>query len=88
MNIKNKPNFTIKIKVNGKEVDRVETHSRRHFYNKIRTINWQNNDIFVYLRVNYGKRLSNKNKRENFWNDGEYTNEKDFFIAVKAFLES
>lgn len=77
----------MKVIENGKVVQRLQTHSKRRFYNKIRTIKWKNNHVSVYLRINYGKHLSNRGKLESFWNDGEYDNREDLMLAVNAFLE-
>jgi hypothetical protein len=80
----NKPNFTLKITRSGKEVERYQTHFKRRFYNRIRTIKW---DCSYYLKVSYGKLLSNSGKYENFWNDGLYDNKKDLMLALNAFTE-
>ncbi len=83
----NRLNFTLKVFVDGKVVERLETHSTRRLYNKIRTIKWQSEHSRVYLRVNYGKHLSARNKIESFWNDGDYYNQKDLCQALEAFTE-
>lgn len=83
----NKLNFTLKVFVDSKAVERLETHSKRRLHNKIRTIKWQSGHSRVYLRVNYGKHLSSKNKIESFWNDGDYYNQKDLCQALEAFTE-
>ncbi|MFZ5366497.1 MAG: hypothetical protein ACOZBZ_04405 [Patescibacteria group bacterium] len=75
---KNRLNFTFRVIKNGKLVERYETHSIRRFYTKIRRINWQNRPLKVYLRVSYGG---------GSYNDGEYTNKKDFNQVLSAFLE-
>ena len=84
---KNKLNFNLKIMEHGQMVERYETHSIRRFYNKVRTINWGKSHPSVYLRVSYGKLLSNFGKYENFWNDGVYDNKEDFMLALNAFTE-
>ena len=84
---KNKPNFTFRVIKNGKVVERCQTHSKRRFYNRIRMINWQNSHFKVYLRVSYGKALTNFGKMENFYNDGEYETNKDLLEALTAFTE-
>ena len=84
---KKRLNLTFRVYKNGKEVNRCQTHSKRHFYNRIGTINWQNKPLEVYLRVYYRKALSNYNRIEPFWNEGVYNNRKDFFLALRAFLE-
>lgn len=80
-------NFVYKVIKNSKVVDRYETHSKRKFYNKVRSIKWSDNQFKVYLRVNYGKHLSGRNKIESFWNDGDYYNQKDLCQALEAFTE-
>jgi len=87
MNSKNKLNFTFRVIKNGKTVERYETHSKRRFYNKIRTINWGNGVEKVYLRVSYGKGIDNFGKMTNFYNDGEYENKDDLLWALSAFTE-
>lgn len=82
---KNKLNFTFRVVKNGKVKDRCQTHSKRRFYNRIRTINWQDGYPRAYLRVSYGKALSNLGKMENFYNDGWYDNEQDLLFALDAF---
>lgn len=84
---KDKLNFTLKIIENGKVVSKHQTHSKRRFLNHARSIKWQNHHLKMYLRVHYGKRLSNYRKIESFWNDGYYDNKEDFWIAVNAFTE-
>lgn len=84
---KDKPNFTFRVIKNGKTVDKCQTHSKRRFYNRIRSINWQDGVEKVYLRVSYGKGLDNFGKVTNFYNDGEYKNKKDLFFALSAFTE-
>ena len=68
-------------------IQRCQTNSKRRFYNNVRTINWKDKGIKVYLRVSYGKRLSCYGKMENFWNDGVYDNEKDLELSLDAFTE-
>lgn len=84
---KNTPSFLFKVIKNGKTIQRYQTHSKRRFYNRIRTINWQNYPSKVYLRVNYGRGMTTQGKMENFWNDGYYETKEDFWGALKAFLE-
>lgn len=77
----------LKVFKNGKMVERYHSKSKRRFYNHVRTINWEDGGIKVYLRVSYGKHFSNPGKLESFWNDGVYDNKKDFNLALKAFCE-
>lgn len=84
----NKLNYTLKVFKKNKLVQRLETHSIRCFYNKVRTIKWHSGHSRVYLRVNYGNHLSGRNKIESFWNDGDYYNQKDLWQALEAFTEN
>jgi len=84
---KNKPNFTFRVIKNGKTVDRCQTHSKRRFYSRIRSINWRDGVKKVYLRVSYGKDLDNFGKVTNFYNDGEYKTKRDLLFALSAFAE-
>ena len=63
---------------NNKTLNRYGTHSKRIFLKKIRTINWQDHELRVYLRVNY---------RKGFHNEGDYDNEEDLWFAFKVFTE-
>ena len=84
---KNKPNFTFRVIKNSKTIDKCQTHSKRRFYNRIRTIKWKEGVEKVYLRVSYGKGLDNYGKVTNFYNDGEYTTKNDLLFALSAFTE-
>jgi len=86
-NTKTRLNLSFKVTKDGKVIDRYSTRSKRRFLNRVRTINWRDKPLKVYLRINYGKHLSNVGKIENFWNDGEYETKKDFWLALRAFLE-
>lgn len=84
--------YTLRTTENGKVVINVRTKKKRKFLKKIRTINWRNKAIKIYLKVTYGKHINNNGKRVMFYNDGFYYNKekedkKDFFVAVKAFTE-
>lgn len=80
-------NFTFKVIKNGWVIERVKTHSNRRFLNRIGTINWRNNPLKVYLRVNYGKMMCNQGCVCSFYNDGWYENKEDFWLAFQAFKE-
>ncbi len=86
-NNKNKPNFTFRIIKDGKTVDKCQTHSKRRFYNRIRTINWQNNIEKMYLRVSYGKSVCNCGCLCSFYNDGEYFDKAGLLYALTVFAE-
>ena len=72
------------IRVNG---HKYETKSIVRFLRHVRTIKWSKSKIKVYLRVSYGKQKNISNSFVTFYNDGTYTNEKDFNLALNAFLE-
>ena len=83
----NKLNFTFGVVKNGKQVERYESHSKRSFLNKIRTINWVNDPISVCLRVSYGMAKTNRGTIETFYNNGEYNSALDLMEAFKSFTE-
>lgn len=85
--MKSKLNFTFRVIKNGKTIDRYQTHSKRRFYNRTRTINWKDGVEKVYLRVSYGKGIDNFGKVTNFYNDGEYKTKRDLLFALSAFTE-
>lgn len=85
---KNRLNFTYRIVKNGKTIQRYQTHSKRRFYNRMRTINWKDKPSRVYLRVSYGKGLTNFGKKETFYNDGWYKNKQELLFALNAFTEN
>lgn len=87
MTKKNKPNFTFRVIKKGKTIDRCQTHSKRRFYNRIRSINWQNRPLRVYLRVSYGKQECNFGCVCNFYNDGYYETRQELMGALDAFTE-
>jgi hypothetical protein len=74
---------TFVITINGK---RHGTDKKRRFLYKARTINWETLPT-VYLRVSYGLQTNCMGKQDEFYNDGDYTNQQDFDLAAKAFLE-
>lgn len=80
-------NYTLKVLINGKVIDKVLTHSVRRFLTHLRTINWKNRGVKAYIRVSYGKKVDNYGKLSNFYNDGWYDNKKDLTLMFKAFDE-
>lgn len=80
-------NFTLKVIKKGQVVQRVQTHSKRRFYNRIRTINWQKGIEKVYLRINYDKKICSHGCLCSFYNDGEYKTKKDLIYALLVFTE-
>lgn len=85
---KTRYNFTLKVYEKGQQVKRLETSSKRRFLNHIRTINWQDRGIKVYLRVSYGKQKDVWGKLTNFYNDGFYEDRNEFWKAFEAFTEN
>lgn len=79
--------FTLKIFKVGKLMKKVRTNSDRRFFYITRSINWDVKDISAYIEFNYGKKLSNQDKIEEFFNDGKYENKADFDLAYEAFRE-
>lgn len=79
--------FTIKIIQNGKIVRKVRTHKKRRFLKIIRLLNWQKSTFRAYLKVDYGKFTDVFGRLTNFYNDGEYENKEDFWLAFNAFAE-
>jgi len=86
-NNKNSLNFTFRVVKNGKTIDRCQTHSKRRFLNRLRTINWEDKLLKVYLRVSYGKHEDVWGKFSSFYNDGWYENEEDLWLAFNTFSE-
>lgn len=80
-------NFTLRVIKNNKTIQRVKTHSIRRFTNRLRTINWQNRPLKVYLRVSYGRKKCAQGCICTFYNDGWYYNKKDLLWAFDAFTE-
>lgn len=80
-------NFTLKVKENGKTVQRVQTHSLRRFYRHLRTINWEKRPLSVYLKVSYGKQKDVWGKMVTFYNDGNYKTKQELLQAFEAFVE-
>lgn len=70
--------FTFHTLKRDKMIQRYHSSSIRRFRNHIGTINWQNRDFKVYLRVGYGDR---------FYNAGIYENQKDFLFALDTFAD-
>lgn len=79
--------FTLKIIKNSKVVKKYTSHFQKRFVKNLRTINWQDGPLKVYLKVDYGKHLDNYNKLSSFYNDGIYERKKDLWLAFEAFTE-
>lgn len=80
-------NFSYKLFIGDRLIDKCFTHSKRRFLKKLRTINWEVGHFKVYLRIGYGKLLDYYGKLSNFYNEGEYNNKNDFWLAFEAFIE-
>lgn len=78
-------NFTLKIFKNNRTIQRVQTHSIRRFHNRLRTINWKERGLKVYLRVSYGRHKDVFGKKITFYNEGFYENKDDLWNTLEAF---
>jgi len=68
-NIKVK-NFTFRVVKNGEVISRCQTSKKRRFINHLRTINWKNKPLKVYLRVYCGRQKDVWGNLSGFYNDG------------------
>lgn len=84
---KGRKNYTLKVIKNRVTIQIVRTHSIRRFINNLRTINWKNGGVKVYLRVNYRKKVDVFGKLSTFYNDGWYKAKEDLWSAFNAFKE-
>ncbi len=79
-----KPNLILKLRRDGQDEVRVETHSSRRFLHYIRTIKWSNDIKNVYLKVIY---------RLGVWNDSDGIYSKEellklyYYFTEKELLE-
>lgn len=80
-------NFTAKIIKKGEVTKIYRTHKIRRFLKNIRSIKFEDTDIKVYLKVDYGKQIDIYGKRTSFCNEGTYEKEEDFWWAFNAFTE-
>lgn len=62
------------------------THSKRRFFRKLRTINWEKRPS-VYIRVTYDQSLDVYGIKQTFYNDGIYIDKTDLLRAATAFTE-
>jgi hypothetical protein len=76
------PRVTLKIWKNGK-CKRLNRSTR---FGRINYLIKSSYDK-IYIKVEYGKAKTNTGKTEMFYNDGEYTNNKDAHKAYLAFIE-
>ncbi|MDO8487554.1 MAG: hypothetical protein Q7S45_04620 [Candidatus Curtissbacteria bacterium] len=73
-----KTNYSYKVMIAGRTVQRYQSPSIRRFKNHLATIKWQNADFNVYLKVRYGP---------GFQNEGIYENSHDLLFALDAFSD-
>jgi hypothetical protein len=78
--------FEKKVFLDGKMIDHTSTHSKRLFFENLRSLKWQLCPS-VYIRVNYGMKKDVHGKSVMFYNDGIYTSKKELFHAFRAFIE-
>lgn len=71
-------NYILKARMKDGTVERVETKNKRRFLNKTRLIFAKTGLVEVYLKVLYA---------DGGWNDGDYTNQKEYMQAFNAFIE-
>lgn len=82
--------YTYKVIINKVCVNRLLTHNKRRFSQKLASLPWRElkrKNASVYLKVYYGRLLDSFGKMSSFHNDGEYTTKKDFMQAYRAFTE-
>jgi len=75
---RNKINYYFHILKRGEIGQRYHSSSIRRFRNHISTINWQDCNFKVFLRVNYGN---------GFRNEGIYENKEKLLFALDAFAD-
>lgn len=80
-------NYTAKIYKNGRMVLIIRTHKIRRFLKKTRLINFTNEGVKAYLKVDYGRFLDVWGKKTLFYNDGTYDNKQEFWEVFNAFTE-
>lgn len=79
--------FDLKLFTNGKLTLSTSSHKLRRFLKILHSIKFEEGDIKAYLKVNYGKHLDVYNKYSEFYNDGLYDNEEEFWLAFNSFTE-
>lgn len=79
-------NYSIRLFINGKLTLNTRTHKLRRFLNILRSIKFKERHLNAYLKVSYGKHLDVYNKYSEFYNDGSYDNEEDFWLAFNSFI--
>ena len=74
----NKINYTLRILKGRKIIQTYRSFKIRRFKNYIASINWQNCDFRVYLKVSYGS---------EFHNSGVYKTKEDLLFALDTFAD-
>ena len=77
------PKESAKIYKNGTMTQMYTSTRIKRLYTRIRGGNYDR----IYIRVNYGMAKTKKGKLEMFYNDGNYTDHKEAYKALRAFLE-
>lgn len=80
-------NYTVEITYNNGRHYRYESSHLRRFLTEARSINWQKSIKNVRVRVYYGTFEDVFGNKSQFINEGEYSTKKDFWFALKAFLD-
>lgn len=80
-------NFTAKVIKSGEVIKVYRTHKIRRFLKNIRSIKFEDCELKVYLKVDYGKGIDVYGKKTRFCNEGLYDNSEDFWWAFNAFTE-
>ena len=79
--------YSTKIYKNNKVVQTIRSSKIRSFLKKIRSVNFKEQEIKVYLKVESGILLDNFGKYSKGDNEGTYDNHVDFWHAFNAFTE-
>lgn len=79
--------FIVKVYKDGQLVQKALRHKKTPFVHILRKYLLAENNISVYLRIEYGKELDVFGRLTQFYNDGEYSAEPDLWQAFCAFVE-
>jgi len=63
------------------------THKIRRFLKILRSIKFEDGNVLTYIRVGYGKKWDVFDKYSEFYNDGDFVNANDLWLAFDAFTE-
>jgi hypothetical protein len=80
------PFYVTEYYTNGKIHQKMVISGRKISYRINRMLDWEKIKK-VYLKILYGYDIDNYGHRKLFYNDGDYTNKKDFNLAFIAFSE-